>query len=90
MFQSKSKLCSSFKGQKHNYFHSQSQRFFLTASGSGKAAWVRRITIKRAPAKKIKSPSIPRWLINTGFNFERVKDEKFCNVTRIPTTVDLG
>ena len=63
---------------------------FFSTYGFGKAAWVRRIIIKRTTAKKIKSPSIPRWLINTGFNFERPKDEKFCNVTRIPTAVDLG
>ena len=30
MFQSKSKLCGSFKGQKHNYLHSQSQRIFFS------------------------------------------------------------
>ena len=59
----------------------------FSTDGFGKATWVRRITTRRTPAKRRKSPSIPRWLINTGFNFVRLKDDKLSNVARIPTKI---
>ena len=55
----------------------------------GRAVWVRRITRRRMPANKRKSPSMPRWLMRIGFSFERRNVEVISRAIRTPTTVDL-
>ena len=56
----------------------------------GRAVWVRRMTRRRMPANRRKSPSMPRWLMRIGFSFERRKVDDISTAIRIPTTVDLA
>ena len=55
----------------------------------GRATWVKIITRNKTPANRRKSPSMPRWSIRNGFNFDKRNVEDISNVIRIPTAVDL-
>ena len=55
----------------------------------GRAVWVRRITRRRTPANRRKSPSMPRCRMRNGFSFDRIKVEDISSAMSIPTTVDL-
>ena len=55
----------------------------------GRAVWVKRMTRRRTPANRRKSPSMPRWSMRNGFSFERRKVEDISSAIRTPTTVDL-
>ena len=61
----------------------------FSRDGLGRATWVKRITRNKTPANRRKSPSMPRWSIKNGFNFDKRNVDDISMVIKIPTAVDL-